>query len=223
MPRNSKKKSKRQVVQAAQNKSWGMAALQGTKAFLNYMPEPRLPVKLATTSLNAGASVYPVKVNLDVPLVCQSVAITAGGAAAVISVGLRASIYNYGSRFSTLFKEWCVVGVTYEIRVNPGMTSPQGFAIATFDETDNSNPTATSLQKAHTEIGLVAATDEPKVHKVSWLARGYGDLNWQPSINDDLIGYLKIFASTGDTFTSSTTAGTLMVTGTFACAFRQYA
>jgi hypothetical protein len=218
--RNGRKKNKGN--KEPMNKSWGMAALQGARSFLTYMPEPRTPMRLATPSLSPVTSVYPRKLDLDVPLVLSSYNTASGGLAVSYPVGSRSAVYAFGSRFASLFKEWCVVGADLEVRINPGGTTPQGFVAVAFDEIDATNPTAAIMQKPHAEVGIVSATTEPVVHHVKWQAMGYNDLQWVPTSGDDILGYLKLFASTGDTYTASGTGVTLIVTGTLACAFRGY-
>jgi len=184
-------------------------------------PIPRLPRWIGTPNLRATLAVYP-RVNLDIPILPVAATVAVGGIAQVLNID-TSSVRNWSTRFASLFKEFAIVGARFEIRVE-STAAAQGMVLAYIDENSATAPNSTSLDYAHAEVPICASSVDSagSMHVVEWVARSYEDLTWDPTSAAGLVAYLKLFSSTADTATSSTTAANMTITGSIAVAFRGY-
>lgn len=219
MPRKNQGKKKK-----GQNPSGGkMVNISGPGGFRLDFPIPRLPRWLGTPNLRANNSVYP-RVDLDVPIAVDGVAIVSGALAQVISVDTTL-INSWATRFQSLFQEFAIVGARFEIRITT-VTSGQGMILAYIDENSATAPTSTqALARPHAEIPVTSTTIDSagSMHVVEWRAHSYADLTWDPVSATGIVAYLKLFASVAFTGTSASTAAQITVTGAYAVSFRGYA
>jgi hypothetical protein len=212
--KNRGKKAQRQVVDVT-----GM--LRGVG-----IPMPRLPFLIGSaTNLSADQSVYPKMVRLDFPIIPQFQSIAAGNLSAAIAVDANV-LCELATDFYALFQEYCLVGATFELRINP-VAVPSGLYLAYIDEKSSSGPTAAeALSRPHVE-GLVLSTESPSKHVLSWKARDYLDLQWSATAtagaSPAVPCYLKIFTNTASTGTSATTTGQICITGAISLCFRGFA
>jgi hypothetical protein len=217
MPQKNKNKSMKKKDQVA---SGQMISVRSGR-FLLEMPVPRLPRWLGTPNLSASNSVYP-RVDLDVPIACTNVSFTAGSLAEVFSID-NTAIPNFATRFGATFKEFAIVGARLELRLTSA-TTPQGVLLAYIDELSNASPTATSVDYAHAEVPVVGSVVDStgSIHKISWMAKSYADLTWDPIGTAGTVAYLKIFGNVANTGLNAATAGALMITGAYSVCFRGY-
>lgn len=185
------------------------------------LPRSRLPRWIGSPNLRPNAAIYPM-VRLDVPIQMTTLTIAAGVLANVSNID-TSQIPNFATRFGTLFKEFCIVGARFEIRVNTITASPQGMVLSYIDEDSVAAPTATSLDYAHAEIPLCGSSIDSKasLHKIEWKARNYLDLQWTATTATGVVGYLKSYCS-ASTGTAVGTAGVLVLSGAFSLDFRGY-
>jgi len=185
------------------------------------MPMPRLPRWIGTPNISANNAVYP-RLNLDVPITLTQANVATGALATTINID-SSLIPNFSTRFGATFKEFAIVGARFEIRLTATSTA-QGFVLAYIDELSNAAPTATSINYARAELPIVSTQVDTRgsMHTVEWVARSYADLTWDAIGTSGVVAYLKLFASTGQTGTSATTAAQIAVSGAYALAFRGF-
>lgn len=215
MPRKGKRKGKG-------SGGGRMVNVSGPGGFRLAFPIPRLPSWLgAADRLSANAAIYP-RVDLDVPVVPLTVAVTAGAAAQVINVDVSTLISAFGSRFANTFREYCVVGLVIEITLTT-VTAASGLVLVFVDETLATAPGAGSLYTPHLEVPLVAnPTGRCQILKYK-PSGSYTDLQWTPCSAPVVRQWIKFYANTATTGTGGTTNASIMVRGTIAMAFRGYA
>jgi len=185
-------------------------------------PIPRLPKWIGTPNLRANCAVYP-RIDLDLPIVVTSSALTTGAIAAVLNID-TSLIRSWSSRLQTLFQEFAIVGARFEIRV-ASSAAQQGMVLAYIDELSNSTPTAShAVNRPHCEIPLVSTNVDStgSLHRVEWVARSYADLTWDDVSTTGVVAYLKLFASVADTGTQAGTAADIMITGALSMCFRGF-
>jgi len=215
--RGNKKKSTKN-----QNQGNGrMVRVQGPSGFRLDLPIPRLPRWLGTPNISQNNAVYP-RVNLDIPIIISTQPVTAGAIALASPIDTT-NIPSWATRFASLFKEFAIVGARFELRVT-SVTNPQGLVLAYIDEDSAAAPGSSSLNYAHAEVPLVASAVDStgSLHRVEWVARSYQDLTWDSVGTTGNVGYLKIYANSGFTGTSSTTAAQILVSGVISVCFRGY-
>lgn len=200
-----------------------MVNVRGPGGFSLNFPIPRLPRLLgAGNMLSSGNSVYP-RVDLDLPTVILSQAVSAGALAAVVNLDPSTLIPNWASRVSNLFREYCIVGARFEISL-VSSANAAGCVIAFMDETLSTAPNAGSVFTPHLEVPISAYPDASVIQVLDYKPSGsYTDLNWVPTSSVTVKQWLKFFASTANTATGGTTTANLLVRGTLALAFRGYA
>lgn len=198
-----------------------MVNISGPGGFRLDFPIPRLPRWIGTPNLRANNAVYP-RVNLDIPIIPFSADVTSGVAAIVKNMD-TSLVRDWAGRFAALFKEFAIVGARFELRAN-NSSNADGVVLAYIDENSATAPNSTSLDYAHAEIPICGASIDStgSMHVVEWVARSYEDLTWDPTSTAGLVAYLKLYADTADTGTSSTTAAVITVTGSIAVSFRGY-
>lgn len=185
------------------------------------MPWPRLPKWIGTPNLRANQAVYP-RIDLDVNMAPQELAVAAGAIASVLNIDTTL-LPNWSTRFASVFKEFAIVGARFELRVN-NVTAPQGTVLAFIDEEAAAAPTATAVNYAHAEVPMVGSSVDStgSIHVVEWVARSYADLTWDLTSTAGTVGYLKVFGNQANTGLAAATAASISVVGTFAIAFRGY-
>lgn len=198
-----------------------MVNISGPGGFRLDFPFPRLPRWIGTPNLSASNVVYP-RVNLDIPIAVQSASVTAGAMATVLNIDTSA-IANWSTRFGALFKEFAIVGARFEVRITSA-TTPQGMILAYVDEGASGAPTASALDYAHAEIPITSTSIDStgSLHRVEWTAHSFADLTWDLSNTSGVVGYLKLYASTGSTGTAAGTTANVLITGSYAVCFRGY-
>jgi hypothetical protein len=217
MPRGNKKRGKK-----PNNKSGGrMVNITGPGGFELRFPIPRIPSWLgAENRLAANAAIYP-RVDLDFPIAVTTVAVVAGACATVLAVDVSALVPNWSSRVLNLFREYCVVGLRLENTLVVS-TTPQGLLIVFVDETSAVAPNAGSMFTPHMEVPIVA-NPTGRTQLLDYMPSGsYTDLEWTPTSAAVTRQWVKYFAAAAQTGTAGGTAGTIMVRGTIAIAFRGY-
>jgi hypothetical protein len=223
MPRNNKNKQNKTKKSTTGGGGGGgrMVNISGPGGFRLDFPIPRLPRWIGTPNLGAGVAVYP-RVNLDIPISPAPVAVAAGAIAGVVNID-TSLVRAWATRFQTLFREFAIVGVRFEIRVT-STAAGQGLVLVFVDETSNAAPTAAALDFAHVEVPLVASNVDSagSLHKLEWVAKSFADLTWVSTATAGTVAYLKVFASNADTGTAAGTAANIMITGAIAVAFRGY-
>lgn len=185
------------------------------------LPVPRLPFLIGSSrNLSANLTVYPRMVKLDFPIIPQFISVAAGAASSVISININ--LVEQVTALQALFGEYALVGAIFEVRVT-AVTTPQGIYIMYIDEKGAGAPTAAiALDSPHID-GLLTNTENPSLHKISWKAADFLDLDWTVmSSSSDTPIYLKTWASTAATGTAAGTAAQIMVTGALAFCFRGY-
>jgi len=184
------------------------------------IPQPRLPRTIGSNSkLSSSLSVYPV-VNLDIPFTPGITPISLGNMATVVALN-TGQVQNWSTRFASLFNEYCIVGARLELRLN-NIANPAGFFVACLDEQSNSLPTGSIFSKPHMER-LIDGTEFPSTGIVEWKARDYLDLEWTSTGTIVTPVYLKLYANTTSTGTTSTTSANIYVTGSISFCFRGFA
>jgi hypothetical protein len=196
-----------------------MVRVQGPGGFRLDFPFPRLPSWIGTPNLRAGLAIYP-RVNLDMPITPNDLGVAAGSLAQVIAID-PTLVTNFAARFGATFKEYCVVGVRFELRNSASTTLPSGFILSYIDEESNAAPTASSVNYPHAEVPLVASPSDGVMHTVSWVPRDYKDLQWTAIGVTTTSAYMKLFGSTL-TGLQATTAAVVSYSGAIAVAFRGY-
>ncbi len=193
---------------------WGVRVL---------LPIPRLPRAIGSNKdLKVGDSIYPSRVNLDVPITPFQVTLVAGAVAS--STALDSALLPTFSRFSNLFREYAIVGARLELRLlNVPGAAQGGFIAAALDESSNAAPTATILQAPHVEMMCSGYVTEVDAHLIDWKASDVTDLDWTITSTNLQPVWLKIFAATATTLTAAGNTASVLVTGALALSFRGYA
>jgi hypothetical protein len=169
--------------------------------------------------LASTATVNPDKVDFCLPLTPNQIVLVAGAMSTSIAVGPTALVPNF-SRFSGLFEEYCVTGVSFEILYQPAAQFETGFMVVAVDEADNTPPTATCLSAPHLEVNCAAYGAGNKYY-LDWKPQSFSDLSWTPTSAPIDVSWLKVFAAPATTFTGAGT-GRILITGTLAMCFRQF-
>jgi hypothetical protein len=174
----------------------------------------------AAGDLGAGKSVYP-RVDLSIPIVPLFAGIVAGALSTVLSVQATGTLIQNWASFSALFGEFCLVGFTFELRLN-NVATPAGLVMVYLDEKSSAAPTIAAAAAApHLDI-LVSNTESPSKHLISWKARDLLDLQWTSTGTTEQPVWLKLFAATASTGTAAGTTGTVQITGALQLCFRGY-
>ncbi len=198
-----------------------MVNIRGPGGFRMDFPIPRLPKWIGTPNIRAGVAIYP-RVDLDIPISPAPIAVSAGALSGVINID-TSLVRNWSSRFGSLFKEFAIVGARFELRVNT-VSNPQGLLLAYIDENSATAPGAEALDYPHIEVPFVGTSVDStgSIHKMEWVAKSYDDLTWDPTSTAGLVGYVKLYCSTGSTGTSASTTSQMMMTGAISVCFRGY-
>jgi len=213
MPRGKKNRGKKE-------KKVQTMTIHGPWGSTFSMPVGRIPITLgADRQLTARTSVYPT-VNLDVPVLVTRYSLSAGAAAQVYPIDIT-RINAFGTRFASLFDEYCIVGVKLEVRLD-NVTNPQGILIAFLDEKSSALPTAAVAQAAARLDMILSNTESPSRYSIEWKPRDYTDLSYSDTSTTIAPVNLKFYASNADTGTGASTSAGIMITGTFAFTFRGY-
>jgi hypothetical protein len=220
MPRTNNKKS---LGAGKRKNNGGQRPTLDVSGFLQKMglPIPRLPFMIGSSKdLNATTSVYPKMVKLDFPIIPQILTLSTGGLVSVLNININ--LIEEITSIQGLFAEYAIVGARFEYRVNAAST-PQGLYLAYISEKDGAVPTgAQALNSPHIE-GLVNNTESPSLHRITWMAADYLDMDWTTTASStDTPIYLKTFASTSTTGTSASTSAQILITGALALCFRGY-
>jgi hypothetical protein len=160
-------------------------------------------------------------VKLDVPISAQALAIAAGTVAAVAPLS-NTLIPAWATRFQTLFREYCIVGASLEVRQINATTLPQGVACAFIDEDSAAAPTAaTTLNRARLDMGIVSSPVD-RVYRITWKPLDYLDLDWVDGATAFIPAWFKFYTDSANFGTAATTSCQFMLTGTLALCFRGY-
>jgi hypothetical protein len=216
MPRKNNKRGKKK-------KSSGGRPTIEVSGMLSRMglPIPRLPFLIGSaTNLGAGKSVYP-RSDYSIPIIPQILGIVAGGLTTNLSVQASSALIQNWAAFVALFGEFCLVGFTFELRMN-NVVNPAGLVVVYVDEKSAAAPTAAvAFIAPHLEI-VVSNTESPSRHMISWRAKDLADLNWVSTSSVEQPVWLKLFAASAFTGTLATTTGSVMLTGALQVCFRGF-
>ncbi len=197
---------------------WGSIRLGGFSA---QFPQPRIPRLLGSDrDLPAGNSVYP-KVRIDVPIAPQVATLVSGAVAAVVALD-TSLIANWSTRFASLFKEYAIVGAALELRPN-NIAVTAGIVAAFLDEKSNAAPSQADMQDRPKLDMTCGPLFVPRAYRIKWMPGDLLDLDYTSSATNYTPVWLKIFSSVAATYTTATTTGQILVTGTLALEFRGYA
>lgn len=139
----------------------------------------------------------------------------------MISVNL-ALVNQWATRFGATFDEYCITGLTFEIRtVNTGGNG-KGLLVLFLDEKDSTAPTANDANSsARLEIELNNSY-APIRHRIDWIAKDISDLTWTSTSTSVTPVFLKAFASNVATFTANDTGADTIITGSLNVDFRGF-
>ncbi len=218
MPRG-KKKNKPAAAQGNRQKpqQWGEVQLGG---FRMSFPKPRIPRLLgAARNLGNSMSVYPT-VDLDMPITQVNQPITAGAVA--VSVALNFSLVdNFSTRIATLFREYAIVGVKLEIRIN-NVTSPAGVLACFIEEETNAAPTAAkALNRPRLDV-LICQQTVPGAYTLTWTPRDLLDLDYVDTATSFNPAYVNLYTDVANFGTLAGTAAEVIITGAIAFTFRGF-
>jgi hypothetical protein len=179
-----------------------------------------LPITLGSDkALGVNQTVYPPLIKLDVPMNLNQFAVSAGNMAQTANLDIS-QIQNWSTRFAALFDEYAVVGFKGELRVN-SCTTPSGFISVAIDEKSSATPTVAILNSARLDIACTT-TEYPNKYHINWVARDYTDLVWTDVGTTLTPAYIKFWAQPASTGTQTSTAATLLLSGTLALCLRGY-
>jgi hypothetical protein len=185
------------------------------------LPIPQLPwLKVGTDDkLTAPAAVNPDRIAFCIPIIPNQIVLVAGAMSTSIPLGFAGLVPN-NTRFSALFEEYCLTGISFEIRYQPASQFETGFIVLSIDEADNTAPTSAVLSSPHVEVNC-AAYGAGNSYYIDWKPASTSDLAWTPTSSPIDVSWLKVFASPANTFTGAGT-GRILITGTLSMAFRQF-
>lgn len=217
MGKRSKRNGKKNSQPGQGENTWGALRLG---QFRLSFPQPRLPRLLGATSrLNASNTIYPAKIDLDVPFAAFNETVAAGSVAASGALDLT-TVTNWSTRFASLFREYCIVGARVEVRLCVSTTA-QGVVKIWIDEDSAAAPTANQANSRATLDVAIVANPDGRVYTMDWKPLDYLDLDWTDTGTTVTSAYLKAFGSTATGLAAGTTA-IMTVTGTLAVCFRGY-
>jgi hypothetical protein len=150
----------------------------------------------------------------------QVASIAAGAVAAVFPLDLTL-VNGFATRFASLFREYAIVGASIEIRLNNTAVTA-GIIEAFIDEETNAAPTANDAANRPRLDMTVGPIFEPRAYRMKWKPRDILDLDYVATGTTFTPAWLKVFGSVANTFTTATTTGQVIVTGTLAFCFRGY-
>ncbi len=184
----------------------------------NELPRPKMPKPLLSSGLiRPNTAIYP-RVSLSIPGQVLKQSITAGGIANVITVNFGL-ILNWATRFAAVFREYCIVGVCFDIQ-RAGTAIP-GVLKIFYDEKDSGIPTSTgALSSIGYELTLSTTADVGRRRCFEWVAQDYADLGWLIATTSYNIGYLKLY--TDSTNYGCSGACDILITPVLQVEFRGY-
>lgn len=184
-------------------------------------PQPRIPRLLGSDrDLPAQLSVYP-RVKLDIPIAPQVATLTAGAVAASVSLDTTL-VANWATRFASLFREYAIVGAALELRPN-NIAVTAGLIAAFIDEETATAPTQSDMQDRPKLDMTCGPLFVPRAYRIQWSPRDILDLDFVSTGTNFTPAWLKVFSSVAATYTTNTTTGQVLITGTLALEFRGYA
>lgn len=195
--------------------------MSGPGGFRLSFPIPRLPRILGSASkLSAASTIYPAMVQLDVPISVVAFSVATGALASNYSIS-TGSIAAFATRFASLFREYCIVGCRFEVRISV-TANASGILAVWIDEDSNATPTAAqAANRARLDVGLVANPVD-RVYRIDWKPLDYLDLDWTDGGTNTTPAFLKLYTDVANFGTTATTTAQVLVTGTVALCFRGY-
>jgi len=188
------------------------------------IPIPRLPFLIGSTGdLSPSTSLYPKRVNLDVPIALQIVSVVAGVCTSVVAIN-NGIMTNFNAKFGNVFNEYSIVGLILEIRVG-SVSAPSGLAYAYISETSSAAATLNEgSELPHIDLDIVVPSgNKEEVHLLKWKPTNLLDLDWTAVGTTVTPLWLKFFTSVAGTGTLVGTAAQILITGSMALSFRGYA
>jgi hypothetical protein len=183
-------------------------------------PKPRIPRLLgAAVSLSQPNSVYP-NVSIDVPIEVDTAVIAAGATASTIPLDTTI-LPNWATRFASLFREYSICGANLELRLS-NVVNPAGIVVAFIDEKSGAAPTAQQGENRPRLDMMVQNMTSVQPYRLKWKPADYLDLQWTITSVNTTDAFLQIFTSVASFFTTATTTGTVLVTGSLAVQFRGF-
>jgi len=174
-----------------------------------------------SSNLSAKASIAPVLVQIDMPIIPQIITLVAGVIAANDGMTPPGLINAWATRIKTLFAEYRLLGVKLLIRqINVPVATASGVTCFYFDEKGATNPTANSTQDhPRVEIPNSPVTND-KVSSLSWVANDLLDEDWTDCAVNSTPVYLKTYSDVATFGSSATTVTEFLITGSFRLQFR---
>lgn len=185
------------------------------------VPVPVLPwLKVGSdTKLYSKATVNPDRVTFCLPIVPAQVALAAGVMSTTLPITL--GMFNNSAALIALFEEYCIVGASFEFRMNPTAAFDTGFFAIAADMADNTPPTSTILSSPHLEMMCTTNAAMNKEY-LDYLPASPLALEWTPTSSTVDFAWLKFYASLANTFTTAAMTSKLLMTGTISVSFRQF-
>jgi len=162
---------------------------------------------------------------MDIPVVPAQYNDVLGSLSAAQQVNLSL-IPDFTTKYAPLFKEYCVVGLRYEIRVLPKLGNnagnPTGLIVFALDEANTAAPATfvaiSNLPHIEAALNIV---ESPSYHTIDWIPQDIEDLDWLPTSTSATPVTLKLYAKPADTFTNvAIDNAQVLVTGCLRVAFR---
>lgn len=162
--------------------------------------------------LPAGLSVYPTIHGLSVPIKPFSFFVNGGSVAQLMGVSIT-MLQDFATRLGATFDEYCITGMSLEVRYVTTSGGQQGLVYVYLDEKDATTPTAANAQNSP-RIDLMCATEAlPIRHRIEWVPADLVDLDWTSTSNLTSPCYVKCFASPSATLTAPDLQGYVYFTG----------
>ncbi len=158
---------------------------------------------------------------IDLVSTTTSSSVVTGNLASVIQIGNpTAMITNFSTRWSTCFREYRVVGVRWETRLNTTGASP-GSIWVWMDEKDSNAPSSSdAATAARAELSLQSNTGtNAYLARGKWKANDLVDFNFTATSTGVNPLYLKLFAGS-ITGTAGASTGTVLTSCTIRIQFR---
>jgi hypothetical protein len=203
------------------SKKQQMVTISGPWGSKLSFPVPRIPIKIGSADkLSSANSIYPHKVNLDVPIAPFQANIVDGAIAFSQNVDITL-VSSFSTRFATLFREYAIVGARFEIRLL-NTAVPGGVLKVFLDEKSSGAPgAATAEQNPGLDI-LNINTESPSRYLIEWKPSDLLDLDWVLTATTYQPVYLKFYTDAGNFFTNAGSAAQVTITGSLALTFRGY-
>jgi hypothetical protein len=176
----------------------------------------------AAENLSVGASTYPKRLALCVPVTPFEVSVAAGVPTAAVTPinptqavnGTTTLVANW-SAYAKIFEEYCLTGFRLEVRYQTSAFA-SGLVLITLDEKDGTTPTLLQYDKPHIEL-VTTINSGVDFQMIEWVPSDLADLQWtstSSTITPIWVKYLSAF--------NSSSSGNILITGTLSFNFRGF-